>query len=789
MKVGDTVVLSNDVSAVVFARKGPDIKVKTAEGEVKREKIENIMEITATGVIDAARSYSARQVVRKPPKQKQWHELKAEGTYSPLAKKSPRRSRGEAAEPIPPAASPKFTSPLQKRLNATGRTTQSAQAATGVMSAFSSTGNANTMRNVASREGYIKTSALSAGVPTPDVLALYDKHYHHPVRLPEAKILLSKGTIIDSDQVDLVVLSDTLDAASQTLIELGLRAKEATAALGGGGGAAAAAATADGDPAGDAPFLDPFTEKVGDLKELMDLIRLQCGALAIAHEEAWGKTSEANQQAFEADLDLESMHGHLQRRAVETEALERVRMHEARNSRKVQMELEETLLKLNIRNTVDLSHVKRSKKDFKRATKKNTQILMDKLRLEDELAKLKSTSRAEITTLKTALFRTNQRAEQAEEHRVKEVAEAKREVRATKRMVHAKVDEACAEVEHKLKSRINELRFDISVRDGEINELRETVRETQEQLKTWDANAANEAMKRILYRLAKVDTHDDNDAASATLDSVLTTNMDALEELHHQRARANFYHEEIVRLRTELQAATATAPVQVIEEPPASPPKPVPTPQPSTRKVRRKKKPKRRVEKKGGGDDGEEEEEQLEDCDLVEAMLRALKEDSQYTQKEMANLEPRIYGQIVSESFSRGCGEDFDAVDIDRNGVLTPDEIYPLIADLAQVNEMSVTLQQCREFAAIFGKDGGSGIVTRLEFVEFCRTILVMQYLHDHPDATKRRGSKESKGSQSEAAADGEGEGEGGGDGGGMGEDGGGGGNQGGETKQEGSSS
>ena len=711
---------------------------------------------------DDRRSFSASQRRRKPPKQKQWHEIRDE-----------KKRAKSAAKPAPPTNSTVLVSPLQKRLNA-GESQRTAAGAVEV-GAMSSGGLNSTMRGVCSREGYMHSSAMSAGVTNLDALALYSSHYHHPVRLPEAKILLSKGTVIDSGKVDVALLSGSLDEASALLMQLAHseRADIRTETL-----RAETLNSASLVGTGEIQTPGSRIDKIEALQKAVDAIRLQCGALCMAHEEAWGKTSEANQQAYEADLDLESMHGHLAQRSRETEALENLLAQETRTSRNTQLELETSIQKLHIRNSVDLSHVKRSKKDYVKAKQKNTKILMEKLRLEDELKELKSSSRAEITTLKTGIFRANQRAEKAVADGAKGIKEAQREVRAIKRAVAAQIDEASSAVEHKLKARLNELRTDVAIRDAEIRELRETQRELQVQLRSWDANAANEAMKRILHRLSKEKA---DDGESAALDSVLSQSMDAVEELHAVRARANFAFNEVTRLKKELlEAKAATTKVEPAfegepvtmspsdeadfqaEEPLQSASdelvtrtaRPI-TPPPSSKVREIEEQNKSAATKRRGSaylanmnldsleppiaeesrDDPsvDDDEEPMDDTSYVSAMLKSLKHDSEYTEKFLQTVEPKVYGQITSESFARACGEEFERVDTDRNGVLTPDEIYPLIASLAGVNDMSVTLQQCREFASIFGEEG-SGIVTRLEFVAFCRTILVMQYLHENDE-------------------------------------------------------
>ena len=44
--------------------------------------------------------------------------------------------------------------------------------------------------------------------------------------------------------------------------------------------------------------------------------------------------------------------------------------------------------------------------------------------------------------------------------------------------------------------------------------------------------------------------------------------------------------------------------------------------------------------------------------------------------------------------------------DADGNGVLTPDELFPVIEELMRKNPWAVTMEHCVKFAAIFDADG-----------------------------------------------------------------------------------
>ena len=126
--------------------------------------------------------------------------------------------------------------------------------------------------------------------------------------------------------------------------------------------------------------------------------------------------------------------------------------------------------------------------------------------MEDQLENLKRSSRTEIASLKTALFRANQRAETAEKRGAKQLEEARRAMKELKHIEAARRDEACAAVEKRFKMRIDDLRMDVNIRDAEIKELRESLRVLQVQLRSWDSTGANErdASSKTCERLTAI---------------------------------------------------------------------------------------------------------------------------------------------------------------------------------------------------------------------------------------------------------------------------------------------
>merc|ERR1719313_1779343 len=75
-------------------------------------------------------------------------------------------------------------------------------------------------------------------------------------------------------------------------------------------------------------------------------------------------------------------------------------------------------------------------------------------------------------------------------------------------------------------------------------------------------------------------------------------------------------------------------------------------------------------------------------------------------------------------------------LDKDGNGALDPGELYPVIVEMSEAHPFSVSLDQCREFTAIFDQDR-NGVITLQEFTDFVQFVMVMAYLHECPQAAE----------------------------------------------------
>jgi len=126
--------------------------------------------------------------------------------------------------------------------------------------------------------------------------------------------------------------------------------------------------------------------------------------------------------------------------------------------------------------------------------------------------------------------------------------------------------------------------------------------------------------------------------------------------------------------------------------------------------------------------DTEERLTKMSETEAIEQMLAQLREDKDAVNKIMLQLPPALAADFQEASFADACGAGFDRVDIDGNGELSPEELFPVVGKLAGTSQVSITLDHCRRFVAIFDLDG-NGVITRDEFANFSRTMMVVGYI------------------------------------------------------------
>ena len=83
--------------------------------------------------------------------------------------------------------------------------------------------------------------------------------------------------------------------------------------------------------------------------------------------------------------------------------------------------------------------------------------------------------------------------------------------------------------------------------------------------------------------------------------------------------------------------------------------------------------------------------------------------------------------------------EQFALIDVDGNGVLTSDELFPVIEDLVQC-PWAITMDHCHKFVQIFDADG-DGVISVGEFHDFCIFVALISYLEYQNEASAGAGS------------------------------------------------
>merc|ERR1712217_357870 len=81
-----------------------------------------------------------------------------------------------------------------------------------------------------------------------------------------------------------------------------------------------------------------------------------------------------------------------------------------------------------------------------------------------------------------------------------------------------------------------------------------------------------------------------------------------------------------------------------------------------------------------------------------------------------------------SEHFTVECLQFFAELDKDGNGSLDAQELFPMILALSNAHQLALDDDQCKKFTAIFD-DSKTGVISKSEFVNFSRFLIIMGYL------------------------------------------------------------
>jgi Ca2+-binding EF-hand superfamily protein len=72
---------------------------------------------------------------------------------------------------------------------------------------------------------------------------------------------------------------------------------------------------------------------------------------------------------------------------------------------------------------------------------------------------------------------------------------------------------------------------------------------------------------------------------------------------------------------------------------------------------------------------------------------------------------------VANEHFLEDCELQFTELDQNGDGVLTPDELYPVIKSLLGGHQWTMTLEHCDQFAAVFDENGDGQYLVPVSWV------------------------------------------------------------------------
>ena len=117
----------------------------------------------------------------------------------------------------------------------------------------------------------------------------------------------------------------------------------------------------------------------------------------------------------------------------------------------------------------------------------------------------------------------------------------------------------------------------------------------------------------------------------------------------------------------------------------------------------------------------------------TEYMIEGLKDLVLLIDQVKSKLPPWFQEVVYSDDFKKECDAQFAKTDTDGNGVLSPDELYPLILELAEgATHVSCTEQHCRMFSSLFDTNK-DGVISKEEFGEYARFLFACMVLNDDP--------------------------------------------------------
>jgi Ca2+-binding EF-hand superfamily protein len=118
----------------------------------------------------------------------------------------------------------------------------------------------------------------------------------------------------------------------------------------------------------------------------------------------------------------------------------------------------------------------------------------------------------------------------------------------------------------------------------------------------------------------------------------------------------------------------------------------------------------------------------MDESQQIEDLIAQLKQDKRQMRKVIPYLPEDLQDELLSKRFASKCLDKFRKLDKDDNGTLDHAELIPIIMELVNATAYALDMDQCKRFVAIFD-DEKTGVISRQEFVNFARFLMVMSYL------------------------------------------------------------
>ena len=115
------------------------------------------------------------------------------------------------------------------------------------------------------------------------------------------------------------------------------------------------------------------------------------------------------------------------------------------------------------------------------------------------------------------------------------------------------------------------------------------------------------------------------------------------------------------------------------------------------------------------------------------SLIAALRENRERLSEFEHMIPDKLASSLEGPEFTKHCEEWFGDLDADKNGVLSAEELFPVIEHLLREEEIEVTKEHCTEFTEAFDENG-DGVIQHDEFESYCRFQVIALYLHNHPD-------------------------------------------------------